>query len=378
MGVGVKKRSKKEPWECLGIAAEPDPIRLRDHTGDRQTVLSFDSNPAWQGEVVGGDDVVEVDWRRVISEAGFSRQEAAVFRAYFQRLIPTYLLAKELGITPKQAAQYLAAVCAKLPRAAAAITLRPGSVFAFQERLPSGRRSWEFARFDNAYLEVMQKEFSPLLSMRSTRSSDRLRSLSVVSRSLMNIAELQKRLKAEIGKRDRLAERAHGARVALSQAEGAVEQAAAAARREQAAAALDEREWPGAELQQELALANAGLVQASSKLEALVGALEQQGRVIVDLESDIHSRRHELLAGAIGKARAEAFSALEEFTRAAVRLRGIARDHGFPEGVPLGMLFADYNPSDPLSGWTERNAKIQMLNSAGQLNDLKLQFSKAV
>ena len=184
----------------------------------------------------------------------------------------------------------------------------------------------------------------------------------------MTIDELNQKKATEVAKFGRIGERVHGARIALEDAEGAVNKIERALRSEQESAILEERDWPPPEVDKRLAAARGKVTAAESALAVTLGAMAKQAGIVEGITGEIDGRRLEAFEIELGPAKERALELMTAFTESALELRAIAHRHGFTDGHALAQLLYPVG-RDPLDGCSERYGRIGLLNTAMALSD---------
>ena len=137
------------------------------------------------------------------------------------------------------------------------------------------------------------------------------------------------------------------------------------------------RRAPNRDLDQRLEAARAALRDAQSTQReqeaALTAARDRQAAFVKSIEAEMFAQRRKLLGAEIREPKALAWALADQLGDVAIDLRDKARKHGFPNGVPIDLMFEDYNWQDPIGNACnqERQSKADILHAALTLRQMK-------
>jgi len=327
---------------------------------------------------------VRFDWRGFARAAKLGSVERRLLAAR-RRGVPDYRLATELELSALRVSRAGRILDERLrdigPQYFGLEPLKHSLRPAFREQLGSSAPVCSLSQLDETFLEIMSGERLYFVSSQPVReiSEKTSRFCPVQVGALMprTIKQMHADHERESAKLARLETRFSEVQGQIRDAIAARDALATELASDREASVLEERPFPSPVAAKKLAAAETAIEEAIALRGATQAAIATQARKVDQLAGEIEQNRHAMLGEAISSARQKAFTAMEEFVKAAVDMRDIARAHGF-RAVPLDLVFPDYVPHDPFSGFSQRQYQQHLLNAAGEFHDHMSANFKAV
>jgi len=369
-------------WKNLGIAKEPDRIRLGGVRVRSIDGMKAPSVARAEFRSAEPEFVRDFDWQRIATEASLSRLEAQLFRLHWQDGTPVATCHQPMGITCHQAKGLYRSIIRKLrmggPAVQEAVSTAPARDsrrIVYRDRLSGGARPWALAPLGGPFREIMEREkkyitFIPQQDRQIVRPNvvfcagvleTQTQESQMKEETKPDLLDLQIKLKSELVEFDKLVVDSQAIDSEIRKCEARVE-------------TLKKSTVPRRGDAIRIVEAERLLDEARARLDECTGKITAQQALVEGIENQIQSNRFSEFTKDLAAPKKEFLDAVEALVRAAVKVGKVFDQHHISGGRlgETGLVFDQYNKADIMEREIDRTLSARLLGTAIEMNNQRM------